>query len=291
MKIMLCNVGWLKYYEGCGDTEREYYNPLNGGEYNENNEGWESENFFDFDGYCYGCVQLPKYGKICNLKKNFCLDYNVDELDGVTVIWTANAKGSPLERYNRIVGWYKNATVYKHLQRYDEYDKPYRIKAKSEDCVCVPENERHFIIRPIRNTMYYPNRKDSVFQECLDYINGVISINENNTEKEHTEGELRHALLEYRTRNSVVVREAKKQYKLKNNGSLPCEVCEFDFFDEYGELGLDFIEAHHKKPHAKQGERAIKVSDFSLVCSNCHRVLHRNEGLTVERLRKIMLSK
>ena len=53
-----------------------------------------------------------------------------------------------------------------------------------------------------------------------------------------------HIVLADRERNSKVVQLAKQNFKDKN-GRLYCQVCEFDFEKEYGEIGADFIEAHH----------------------------------------------
>ncbi|NIJ45276.1 putative HNH restriction endonuclease [Wenyingzhuangia heitensis] len=76
----------------------------------------------------------------------------------------------------------------------------------------------------------------------------------------------------------------KKQIAIKN-GNLECEVCNFSFQDIYEQ---DYIECHHKTPIFK-GERITKLEDLALVCSNCHRMLHRRiEGdfLSLEQLRK-----
>lgn len=58
--------------------------------------------------------------------------------------------------------------------------------------------------------------------------------------------------------------------------SFVCQVCDFDFFQTYGELGRNYIEAHHTKPVAelKPGEK-VSIRDLIPVCSNCHRMLHR----------------
>ena len=74
----------------------------------------------------------------------------------------------------------------------------------------------------------------------------------------------------------------KKQNAIKN-GKLKCEVCEFSFQDIYEQ---DYIECHHKTPIFK-GERITKLEDLALVCSNCHRMLHRKiegEYLSIEQL-------
>lgn len=44
----------------------------------------------------------------------------------------------------------------------------------------------------------------------------------------------------------------------------------------YGEVGKDFIECHHTVPVSELTEgMKTKLSDMALVCSNCHRMLHR----------------
>lgn len=79
-----------------------------------------------------------------------------------------------------------------------------------------------------------------------------------------------------RERNPKVIREAKKQFKANNNGEIYCEVCGFDFSEKYGELGEGFIEGHHIIPVSEMEEGAYtKVDDIVLVCSNCHKMLHR----------------
>ncbi len=79
------------------------------------------------------------------------------------------------------------------------------------------------------------------------------------------------------------------------NEPLRCEVCTMSFQEEYGELGRGFIEAHHKDP-LSNGKRQIELNDedsvreyIALLCSNCHRMIHRGDKLlTVEELRKLI---
>lgn len=59
-----------------------------------------------------------------------------------------------------------------------------------------------------------------------------------------------------------------------------CMVCGFDFEARYGELGAGYIEAHHVVPFAdlvKEPEPVLlnPMTDFVVVCANCHRMLHR----------------
>lgn len=80
----------------------------------------------------------------------------------------------------------------------------------------------------------------------------------------------------YRERNPKVIRMAKEQFKQDNNGRLFCEICGFDFYKTYGDIGEDFIEGHHTIPVSELEEgHKTRVEDIAIVCSNCHRMLHR----------------
>ena len=81
-----------------------------------------------------------------------------------------------------------------------------------------------------------------------------------------------------------------KERRLNTTGRLKCDVCSFDFRETYGQLGRGFIEAHHIIPVSESGdERISRLSDLALVCSNCHRMLHRGETLlSVEELAEMI---
>lgn len=79
----------------------------------------------------------------------------------------------------------------------------------------------------------------------------------------------------------------KKQAVQRQTGRLACEVCGLDFSERYGELGEGFIECHHTLPLAAGVERSTRLADLAVVCSNCHRMLHRTpKTLSVEQLRE-----
>ena len=90
-------------------------------------------------------------------------------------------------------------------------------------------------------------------------------------------------------RDGKMPRKAKAK-RLAEAGKLECDVCGMDFHRVYGELGHGFIEAHHTVPVSElAGAQKTKVSDLALVCSNCHRMLHRGSSLlTVEKLRRLV---
>lgn len=88
-------------------------------------------------------------------------------------------------------------------------------------------------------------------------------------------------------RNSTLVRH-KKAAVLDETGHLVCEVCRFDFAKMYGSLGYNFAEAHHTIPIAGfKRARRVSLKELAIVCSNCHRMLHRGDPvLTLPELRK-----
>lgn len=100
-----------------------------------------------------------------------------------------------------------------------------------------------------------------------------------------------HIRQELTRRNSKIVQLAKIQALKKGNGKILCECCDFDFLKVYGNHGVGFIECHHKI-HVSTGQRITVLEDLALVCSNCHRMLHRKNSIddyyTVEALRKLI---
>jgi 5-methylcytosine-specific restriction enzyme A len=79
-----------------------------------------------------------------------------------------------------------------------------------------------------------------------------------------------------RERSRDLVEKKKKRQARGKNGHLACEVCDFDFSLFYGERGDGFIECHHTKPVATLADgHKTHIDDLALVCSNCHRMIHR----------------
>lgn len=77
-----------------------------------------------------------------------------------------------------------------------------------------------------------------------------------------------------RERNSTL-RRKKIRNVLDRGAPLACEACDFDFGQIYGDRGLGYIECHHVQPLHETGERSTRITDLALLCSNCHRMIHR----------------
>jgi 5-methylcytosine-specific restriction enzyme A len=108
-------------------------------------------------------------------------------------------------------------------------------------------------------------------------------------EEEFPEGKVLYRVHRMRERSGKVIKQ-KKDLALKNN-ELHCEVCTFDFYKRYGELGKGYIECHHTIPISEYEENTkTKLSDLVLVCSNCHKMLHRKRPwLSKEELKHLLV--
>ena len=85
------------------------------------------------------------------------------------------------------------------------------------------------------------------------------------------------------------LRRSKLAATKKRGLPVECEVCSFDFAQMYGPRGLDYIECHHRTPLHVTGETRTRLDDLALLCSNCHRMIHRSkQWLTVEELQSLV---
>ena len=149
--IIFCNIAYMKYYKGIIKGIDE---PVNGGAYvKKNKDAHEAYNFDCFRGegnetdFCIGFVMLAqslknKTSQLHIEKINGCqLSKNEESVDGVTVVWCAK----PDNIYGRrVVGWYKDATVYRcpQYEFRNELEQEFNFIAKKENCVLLPEKER-----------------------------------------------------------------------------------------------------------------------------------------------------
>ena len=139
-----------------------------------------------------------------------------------------------------------------------------------------------------------PQGPQKVSVELSDYISRMLNENENilleSTVDEYGEGKRQLKQHIVRERNPMLVQAAKNKFKQEHDGKLFCEICGFDFFSMYGSIGEDYIEVHHIKPVSKmkEGEKT-KIEDVAVICSNCHRMIHRKKPwLTIDQIRKQM---
>lgn len=73
----------------------------------------------------------------------------------------------------------------------------------------------------------------------------------------------------------------------QKHGHLYCERCGKDMGKVYGDVGKDYIEAHHAIPLSEYNEEhEVKPEDFIMLCPNCHTMIHRliRQGINPSKL-------
>lgn len=62
-----------------------------------------------------------------------------------------------------------------------------------------------------------------------------------------------------------------------------CQVCDFNFEEHYGEHGKNFIHVHHIQPlfQFEAPQEVNPKTDMSVLCPNCHSMIHRNKNKTL----------
>ncbi|MBS1579116.1 MAG: DUF3427 domain-containing protein [Bacteroidetes bacterium] len=102
------------------------------------------------------------------------------------------------------------------------------------------------------------------------------------------EGEKFQVILNKYERNPLARRLCIEHY------GYSCQICDFNFYTTYGELGKDYIHVHHIVPMAELGEKyeVNPVKDLIPVCPNCHSMIHRKkEPLSVSELKSVLKKK
>ena len=105
MRCLFCNIGWMEHYKGKTSNDQI----SGGGSYvAEEGRGHEVCNFAPYRNKVYGFVR-PTGEKIDI--NNLDAGSQDESISNITVIWTARRP----EGGTVVVGWYKNATVYRHF--------------------------------------------------------------------------------------------------------------------------------------------------------------------------------
>lgn len=180
-QIIFFNTGWMDFYNGMvGDT-------ISGGGKHVEKEGWGGEmfNFAKFNGKFYGYVQPKidrKHGNPSTVKlEKIGGSGTSDHVSNVTVVWTAR---HPDTGGTRIIGWFKNATVYRYekaapkkSQRiYKGISFGYFAATRIDDAVLLPKDARIVEIRRQQkgwmgqSNVWYADNNPDFIKQVIDYI-------------------------------------------------------------------------------------------------------------------------
>lgn len=79
-----------------------------------------------------------------------------------------------------------------------------------------------------------------------------------------------------------------KDYYIKRDGRIVCQICGFDFGKTYGTQYSNMIHIHHIIPISEIGDEyeVDPINDLIPVCPNCHMVLHAGQGMTIKELQE-----
>lgn len=131
-------------------------------------------------------------------------------------------------------------------------------------------------------------RSSRAFISLIDIFDEYIKFEEL-YEKDFYEGDKIFSYHFYRERNKKIS-SLKKNLFISKHGSLFCEACKFNFHNCYGERGKDFAEVHHNIPISSDlFHGTTSLEDLTVLCSNCHRIVHRhNPWISLEELKQII---
>lgn len=143
--ILFVNIGWMKYYRG--PSACDPLNPGNFGYFKKKTGdgprvGHEQWNFLEQSGAMYGYVPREPGINLARLGA----DAHAQSIDGVLVVFIAR---DPVEKVLKVVGWYRNATVYRHprfVRRYGTTQVGAMITARAKDCHRLPIADRSLSI-------------------------------------------------------------------------------------------------------------------------------------------------
>ena len=194
MPLLFCNICWMREYKGHHRMNGPEDQPQRGGRWVlEHGTAHECCNFLPGEsGIVYGHVETWRgdddgYDTQIRIEN---LGANSDDpfVDDVDVIWTATHENGG----RRVVGWYRNARVFRQRQHHNDYpteqherDKvnSYRIRASQENVHLITENRRNLRLGtgrgwPGHSPLFYPsehndNEELSIFlQRLKNLING-----------------------------------------------------------------------------------------------------------------------
>ena len=288
-RMIFCHVAWMARYRGYTDDDT----PVGDGTYLAPKKA-EVNNFKSLGDHMFGYVPArartinvsrigPTIGEVAcaGNRKLGCCDTRTE---GVDVVWTAQSPD--LGRV--VVGWYRNATVFRHLQSYERGS--FQIKARAADCRLLPVERRTKTIERARERDGGPGISAVWYAESEYGANVRRSVLRLLGTAEHQifdrhELEAKVATLELGARPptgtkrpwrdqrqiAVVARDPEVHAWILNNADGRCELCGSAApFAKPG--GRPYLEIHHVDRLADGG---ADVPDNAVaLCPNCHREAH-----------------
>ena len=155
MALVLFNIGWMRSYEGQTPSDRI----SNGGKFiDDHGFGGEVENFKVVGEYVYGYVR-PSPGSTINVRR-LGASRDASYVDNVTIVFTARRP----EGGGVVIGWYKDARVWRYEQRINE--RSYYARTSKDNSVLLEIDERVLYVPLARD----PNEEWGVGHSNIRYV-------------------------------------------------------------------------------------------------------------------------
>ena len=116
----------------------------------------------------------------------------------------------------------------------------------------------------------------------------IVFAEEAEVDRTFTEGAKRRITV------NAYERRAKARTICINHYGLNCSVCDFNFENVYGKIGIGFIHVHHLIPLSEKGKnyKLNTITDLSPVYPNCHAIIHQHRpAYSIEELKAILRKK
>lgn len=149
--MLFLRIGWMRFYQGLSDNDHIH----GGGTFvRERGYGHEMFNFLPVNGQVFGYVRPTrgsgKYVDGAGIKLERMGASRTDaQLNGVLVVWVS----SPPEGGTFVVGWYRNATVWRECQPPNDPTRSYKgegfghyVSALADDVTLLEKTARNFPI-------------------------------------------------------------------------------------------------------------------------------------------------
>lgn len=166
---------------------------------------------------------------------------------------------------------------YCEILDYQEFEEGVPIKINGEYLEEIPESKEsnywRFGVREISQKTY---EKIQAHAKSKGYTRSLPSEHNEFESYDFVEGQKKVRFSAYYERNPFYRTKAIQIH------GLSCRACGFNFEMIYGERGKGFIHVHHNKTISESGPTRINPqTDLSVLCANCHAMIHRDKNLTL----------
>ena len=280
MPILVCRIAWMPFYQDTGESAYSGDRWVAAG-----NTPFEAVNFLSVDGFYYGYVAIPSAHNLSI--NNLGARAGDDQVEGILVLFCAP---HPATKDLLLVGWYKNATVYRNwIDRPDS--QPVRfVRFKSTEATLVEEIQRGFFI---------PRAKDKLSIGGIGQAPIWYGLNENKAKNKNKAKQFAIEINQYisqvqaeekqepPTQTMLESKRRSKSLALERHGSVRdfikvkgyrCEACGLKINEDEQHIWGSSFELHHLTPFDKlrlDEVREVNKDDFAVLCATCHRAIHR----------------